>query len=173
MYVTLKFQEGVLIDGGRVFYIASKAADRRASFSGSGIPYVNAAQAFQGTRNHGYAENVGGGNTFRFFLAEGLPGSYYESDMTGRLVPPVIHVRWTSNGKKMSSSVKIAEAIPFRSSTLPRRGESRTVSFYDDTKYPVVRSQETILIASAYPALKASTGDASEPDNFWGSKPRR
>jgi hypothetical protein len=172
MDVKIKLPEGVVVDGDRVYYITSKAADRRASFSGSGIPYVNAAQAFQGTRNHGYAEHIGG-NTYKAFLPEGLPGSYYESDMSGRLVPPVIHVRWRSNGQNMRSKVKIAEAIPFRSSTLPYRGDSRTVSFYDDTKYPVVRSQEAILIASAYPALKASTGEASEPDNFWGTKPRR
>lgn len=172
MNVRLKFKEDASIDDGRVFYITSKAADRRASFSGSGIPYVNAAQAFQGTRNHGYAEHVGG-NVFNVFLPEGLPGSYYESDMTGKLVPPVIHLKWKSRGNNMSSKVKIAEAIPFRSGSLPYRGNRRTVSFYDDTKYPVVRSQESILIASAYPALTAATGDAKEPDNFWGTKPRR
>lgn len=156
-----------------VRYIAARPVDRRASFSGSGLPYTNARQAFEGTPYHGRAKVLENDLVEIRVSATRLPGAYY-ADMKGTLVPPTIYLWWKdgTSGETRRGHVVVSAATPFRSISMPRRpeGQARAVKFYDN-EVPVVRSQEAILIASAYPSADAERGNAREPVNFWGTRP--
>lgn len=160
---------------GAVEYVAACPTDRRTSFAGSALPFASAKQAFDGTPFRGRARPALGGDssTYEIRLAGGrLPGAFY-ADMKGTLVPPTVFLWWREAcGSVKRGRVPVGEAPPFRSISMPRRplGGPRTVATYD-AEYPVIRSQEAILIASAYPSRAAETGEAREPANFWGTRP--
>lgn len=161
---------------GAVEYVAACPTDRRASFAGSALPFASAKQAFDGTPFRGRARLAlgdGGATTYEIHLPGGrLPGAFY-ADMKGTLIPPTVFLWWRDAcGSVKRGRVLVGEAPPFRSISMPRRPEGgpRTVATYD-AEYPVIRSQEAILIASAYPSRAAETGEAREPDNFWGTRP--
>jgi hypothetical protein len=152
------------LDDKKLNFIASAPADRRSSFSGSGLPFPSASVAFKITPNQGpvYVNND---NYFSINLLK--PNSYYVG-MGTYLVPPTIYISYVSNGQKKYISIKIDETIPFR--TLTYQNEESKVPrtsplFYNNKDLPV-RTQEQILLSSAYPCWNGSI-----PENFWGLKP--
>lgn len=153
-----------IIDNKTVEFIAATPADRRSSFSGSGLPFPNAYIAFQNTPNQGTVY-VNNDNYFSINILK--PGSYYTSLGTS-LVPPTVYISYTSNGKKKYTSIKVDDTIPFRTLTYQNTESkvSRTGPLFYDNKDLPVRTQEMILMSSAYPC-----GNGYVPNNFWGLKP--
>ena len=169
--VNLGLKPGEVVDGNKVYYIGANGAERRYTFTGSGLPFTNAEQAFYRTPNKGIAQvslDESGGVCYVQFKS--VPNSYYEGLGTYK-VPPCIHLNWTSMGIAKTKRVFMWEEIPFRSLTYPPSGKfQREVMFYDN-KDPFVKSQEHILLESAYPSLAASRSRFKEPHNFWGKRP--
>lgn len=71
------------VPGATIRFLAARPGDRRASFTGSMLPFPSHAFAFTGTPNCG-AVTVGPDGTFAIDMR--FPNSYY--DEKGRLVPP-------------------------------------------------------------------------------------
>lgn len=149
-------------DDGRLFYAAPAPVDRRASFSGSGLPYASAEQAYGGLNpNRGEVALRGPGLEFEIQLE--APSAYYEGLGTA-LVAPRLHMAYRSGGVEMRSSIALGEPVPFR--TLTYQAQRAGPGFYSPED-PSVRSQEAVLRASAFPARNA------QPADFWGGKPAR
>lgn len=158
LQVRVRLQEAP--DGGRVQYVAAAPPDYRTSFSGSALPFVDAQHAFYNTPNRGTAlVDSEGAVTVRLVT----PNSYYVGLGTVR-VPPTLHLSYRVGGAARSASVRVSEGVPFRSLTYP--SQRRGAAFYAPDA-PLVRSQEAILRASAYPDVN------QEPADFWGGRPPR
>ncbi len=166
--VRIRLDTSEVVDGNILHFIAARSSDRRYSYTGSGLPFTNAEQAFHATQNMGEAKCMGN-NMFEISLNT-IPNSYYEGLGT-RKVPPRVNIWWLSNGVKKTGGVQIGKSIPFRSLTFPPNGKfNRDVMLYDN-EFKFARSQERILLESAYPSYDASVGVAQEPENFWGTRP--
>lgn len=152
--------------GTVLHYFAASPAEHRVSHTASGIPFVDAKQAYDSTANWGsLALDEAGG----FSVEMPQPNAFY-SGLGTRYIPPCVHLWYDDirdGGKRKHVSVQAGNGIPFRSlrypdlSTWPRK---------DATFYAVPRSeprtQEQILRGSAFPS------DTLEmPDNFWGLRP--
>jgi hypothetical protein len=156
-------------DEDRLFYFAASPAERRQSFSGSGLPFLNADQAFHASPNVGSMSVKQNG---RFEVEIACPNAYYVGLGT-QYVSPTLHVWYMLNGERKDASIKVNNGIPFRTLTypsLPTRPRDGP-EFYLAAP-TLVRSQEQILRDSAYPSKQAvHSADYSMPDNFWGLKP--
>jgi hypothetical protein len=142
-------------------YIAAAPADYRSSFSGSGLPFASAEQAFYNTPNSGTADvDIDGAFAVRLYY----PNSYYVGLGSGK-VPPTLHMTYLMDGKERQHAARIGNGVPFRSLSYPRKRTG--ADFYEDDEQRPVMSQEAILRASAYPETNR------EPHNFWGDRPRR
>lgn len=166
------------VDANRVQYIAPHHADLRYTFTGSGLPFANMQQAFDGTPNKGIASYIGG-MSYEVRLVS-MPNAYYDN-LGSTKIPPCLHLTWNSGGNPQSKIVWIHQEIPYRSLTYPPNGKNkRTVMLYDND-YEFMRSQEEILTRNAYPsyeALATFEGDlhledatSLQPNNFWGTRP--
>lgn len=157
--------EGVLNDeiSGPLHYIAAAGADRRASYTGSGLPFANHSQAFENTPNVGKVE-VGADRSFRIPLI--TPNSYMAGLGTAQ-VPPTLYLNYMRpGGAPRTVAIKVAEPIPYRSLTYPTEPRARVdATFYDSQFDLVPKTQEQILYDSAYPC------DLRTHSNFWGMKP--
>lgn len=148
---------------GAVTYRAATPMDRRASYTGSGLPFANADQAFDDTPNQG-SFKLELHNEFQVKLI--MPNSYYRALGTV-LVPPTLYLQYQSHGKERRISIKISDGVPFRmltypsSMTMPRRD----AMFYSGMTELPVRNQEEILRSSGYPDKNRM------PANFWGARP--
>lgn len=151
------------VDGGIVRYFAASPPDYRSSFSGSGLPFANAEQAFQNTPNKGTVRLPAGSNTFVLRLL--YPNAYYVN-LGSVLVPSVVHFRYTSGGQPRARAHVISTGVPYRMLTYPaQHTRSRhDAGFYDNRDLPI-RTQEQILRSYAFPAANAMA------PNFWGLKP--
>lgn len=164
---------GVLVPpplpGAQVEYLAAAPPDRRASFSGSGLPFPGASAAFYATPNRGTVR-AGPAGDFAVPLAA-RPGSYYAGLGTS-LVPPTLHLAWHVGETRKHAAVQLGAPVPHRSLSYPR---ARTgAMFYAPRHPPDVRTQEAILRASAYGAgvrPGQPTTSAATADGFWGARP--
>lgn len=148
------------VDTGTIRFIASAPPDRRASFSGSGMPFASASQAFFNTPNQGQVALATDG-TFEVRLAA-HPNSYYAGIGTV-LVPPCVHVMYTCRGVLHRAAIKVAEVgVPFRLLTYP---STRSGPEFYDVPEQLAMTQEAIFRASAFPT------DNRQPSSFWQSKP--
>ena len=147
-------------DGGVVHYAAAAPPDYRSSFEGSALPFADAQQAFYNTPNRGTAHVDADG---RFTISMRMPNSYYLGLGTVRQ-PPMVHLVYTHNGARHQTSRQISRGVPYRSLTYPAK---RANAMFYAPEALLVRSQEAILMASAYPDLNV------EADDFWGGKPAR
>jgi hypothetical protein len=144
----------------KIYYIASSPADHRANFSGSGIPFANANQAFQNSPNIGESElDINGG----FSIPLLTPNSFM-MNLGSIRIPPTIYIKYMStSGDWKVVPFKVSEGIPYRSMTYsPLR---KSVQFYNTNCVLNVRSQERILREAGYPGLNVM------PKNHWGVKP--
>jgi len=151
------------VKDNKIFYIAASPADHRATFTGSGLPFYNQIQAFDGTPNVGIVE-IKSDNTFEIKLM--TPNSYTVG-LGSVTVPPTLFVEYTDmSGAKKNISIKLSEGIPYRTLTYPLTPRPRNgATFYDSQFYLPVRSQEQILLDSSYPKTNIM------PDNWFGMKP--
>ena len=131
---------------GVVTYYAAAPATRGASFDGSGLPFANETQAFQGSATRGRATaSVEGTYTAKI----AMPNSYY-AGLGTKLVPPALWVTYTSNGSTYEGSAKVADGIPFRTLSYP--AQRTGPEFYAAQIPGTIMSQQALLYASAFPS---------------------
>ena len=154
--LVLRFKEPVLND--MVEYLAPSPPDYRGSFSGSGLPFANKQQAYQGTPNKGTANVVNG----EALVILNLPNSYYDDFST--LVEPYVDVFYmTVAHQDRHLTIRLGNRVPYRSLDVP---PARTdPMFYSKGWSMPVRTQEQILLDAQYPAKNKMA------DDFWGLKP--
>lgn len=160
-------------DGGVLHFIAAAPYERRFSFAGSGLPFVNMRQAFHNTPNRGTARVQPDG---RFDLRLETPGAYYVGVGTV-LVTPTASVSYVHNGREERHEVPLpadATLVPYRTLTHP---PERTGAMFYAVPRKYARSQEQILRESAfpeYPGARTPTAPAAQQSpaqRFWGGKP--
>ena len=151
--------------GAKVAFMAAAPPERRASFTGSCLPYANETQAFDGGRAmRGHAAPGDGDSGEHTLRLAATPNAYYVGLGTV-LVPPSVFVSYPHRGQLIRGAAKLSDGVPFRTLTYPAlRGSA---SFYDTPVVPV-RSQQSILFASAFPD---SPVRSTTPSEFWGGKP--
>lgn len=158
------------VRGGVLHYFAAAPFDRRNSFSGSGLPFANAEQAFSSSPNVGSVKLQTGG---AFQIDVVAPNAYYVG-LGSVYTPPAVHL-WcesAADGSRRDASVKVGNGVPFRMltyPTLPTRPREGPL-FYKPAP-TLARSQEQILRDSAYPSYREIAAGYAMPDNFWGLRP--
>ena len=145
-----------------IAYVAAAPVEFRSSVMGSGLPYMSKEQAFFNTPNQGIARC----DNQSFRLSIDMPGSYY-AGLGTVLIPPTLFLTYMIKGNNIVTHIPMDEPFAFRFNTYPMQYTAARTSpeFYKISPEPMVRSQEAILRASAYPS------DNVMPDNFWGTKP--
>jgi hypothetical protein len=144
----------------KLVYAAAAPADRRASFSGSGLPFPNANQAFDNTPNIGTVLTDPGSGSFTIQIK--VPNAYYVG-LGSVYVQPKIYLNWHNGHVAKERALNISEGIAYRKLTYPWQRSS--TMFYENLPVQLpVRSQEQILRDSAYNVNK-------EADKFWGLRP--
>ena len=144
-------------------YWASNKPTYSESYTGSAIPFPNEKLAFEGTDNKGLIKILNS----RFEIVLDYPNSYY-SDFGTKYVPPQVNIKFVDENNQDISKVytiKLGNGVPFRSQSWTKKRDWRDgPMFYYNPDLPI-RTQEQILIDSAYPCTN------QEPDNFWGLTP--
>lgn len=155
-------------DGTTIRYIAAAPADRRSSFTGSGLPFANERQAFTNTPNSG--EVVGGGGSLKITL-QGAPNAYY-AGLGTLLIPPHVRVEYVDeSGTHRHGAVSLVNivGIPFRTNTYQRM---RTGPEFYSVPDMFARSQPDILHASSFPENAAvASAVAANLTDFWRGRP--
>lgn len=147
------------VHGNVIRYAAASPPDYRATYTGSGLPFANEAQAFYNTPNSGYVTLID--NTFEVKLM--YPNSYYVGLGTV-IMPPTLYIYYqNTQGEERVVNVKISNGIPYRTLTYPKQRDSAV--FYSKGWSLPVRTQEQVLRDSGYPATNTM------PDDHWGLKP--
>jgi hypothetical protein len=143
--------------------MAANPCDRRTSFNGSGLPFGNSEQAFEGTPNKGsVVTSLGSLNIHLLF-----PNSFY-TDLGNSLIPPCLFLRWTSlGGEERRVTIKLGDPIPYRFLSYPREYTMarENATFYHAHHNLPVRSQEQVFYDSVYPHVNKMHND------YWGLKP--
>ena len=144
---------------------AANSPSYNSNFSGSGLPFPNAEVAFDQSSNIG-TSNINNG---KFSFSLNYPNSYY-SNMGTVYVKPEVQIQVYDAGTNKAVSevqhINLGEGIPFRTLTYPyQRNWNEGPLLYKNTQMPAVRTQEQILVSSAYPSTNTM------PKNFWGKKP--
>ena len=151
-------------DNPTIIFWAAAPATLSSSYSGSGLPYANPEQAYDGSPNVGSVKAVNRRFEFNIYM----PNAYYVG-LGSLYVPPNIHFKICEPGSDNKFiTIKLNEGIPFRTLTYtapPSKLSRVSPSFYDNRHTLPVRSQEQILRDAGYPC------DSGMPDNFWGLKP--
>lgn len=145
-----------------IFYIAAAGPDRRATFTGSGLPFANQLQAFENTPNIG--EVMLKDNRFVINLI--TPNSYMVGLGSVTVPPTLIISYFKNNGQKQTISVEVGESIAYRTMTYPLYPRPRRDASFYDTQFELIpKTQEQVLYDSQYPC-----NGVTHP-NFWGKKP--
>ena len=161
--ISVKGRIGVPVDDSKVEYMAASPPDARASFSGSGLPFMNPDQAFSGTPTKGII-HVSSEGEFEITVVE--PNSYYV-DLGSTLVEPSLYIRYKSLGEFKTERLTIGAPIAYRTltyATATDGGVARSnADFYVMAREVDARTQEQIINDSEY------TGRYQE--RFWGITP--
>ena len=141
-------------------FVACSPADRRTSFSGSGLPFPNADFGFENSPNVGSLK-LDHNNSF--ILEMMIPNSYYMGLGT-ILIPPTIYFTYNNSIETKKVAIKLCDPIPYRSLTYP--GSRTDPNFYSSFSTLPVRGQEEILKSNRYPSdtMKGYY-------QFWGTRP--
>jgi hypothetical protein len=151
------------VKDGKINYIAAAGPDRRATFTGSGLPFKDQIQAFDNTPNIGELQLTSGN---RFTIPLITPNSYMVG-LGSVQVPPTLYIYYTrSDGNENMISIKVSEPIPYRLLTYPTYPRPRIDASFYDTQFELIpKTQEQILYDSAYPSTRKTY------ENFWGKRP--
>jgi hypothetical protein len=145
---------------------AGAPASLGVSFSGSGLPFYNAEQAFNNSPNNGKFTP----NSKQSIIRLMTPNAYY-SHLGTRLIHSCVSIKITFEGVFVTELIELGEATPYRLLTYPTSRKSP--AFYDRSHLTSARSQESILRSSGYP-LCLSPNDCGNwvnhktEDSFWG-----
>ena len=130
----------------RVEAFAAAPADRRSSFTGSGLPFPH--ESF-GTAQGPTAVSLGPGGTFEVAIEE--PNAWHDAD--GALRGPELRLTVSRSGgaKPAVHRVPLPDSARIPSRSLTYLHAMDPVAFNDDIARYESRSQEEVLRASAYP----------------------
>ena len=152
-----------VVSSGKINFIAASPADRRGSYSGSGLPFHDTNQAFVETPNKG--KLVLEANSFEIPLM--FPNAYYVN-LGNQLIPPTLFLSYENgSGEHKIINIKLSDPIPYRmlgypaEFTMARQG----AEFYHAHHNLPVRTQEQICRDSMYPNKNKMQND------FWGLRP--
>jgi hypothetical protein len=148
---------GVMPDDGAITYTAAAPIERRASYSGSALPFASAQMAFENTPNSGRLQIA---SMHEITLKS--PNAYY-AGLGTVLIPPTVYFTYIQGGKEKKLSVKLGQSAFYRTLTYP--SSRADAMFYDNVRNLPVRSQEQVFRDSAYPT------NASDVKSFWNLKP--
>jgi hypothetical protein len=138
--VTVRFAN--VLPGGTVHYLAAAPADYRTTFTGSGLPFHNLAQAFGETPNTGTCTVDGTGGCVIHLLK---PNSFHEIG-GAPLRPPCMLVKHGEAYDVFS----LGAPIPFRA--IARDPTATSPEFYVSRRF--VATQDEILHTTAYPSCR-------------------
>ena len=163
----------------QIRWIAPNGPHRSFSFSGSGLPYANAEQAFEGTPNKGLISSPDG--SFSLVLNT-LPSAYY-TGLGSTYVPPVLMFDANTDDKQnFRTHIFLSEiGVPYRwisgapSGTKVANDDEqngRSMFYNGRESLQLFRNQEDLLRHKAYP-LKTSLGFPNKMDdsNPWSHTP--
>jgi len=152
----------------KIQWIAPKGPHRCMSFSGSGLPYHNADQAFEGTENKGTINSPDGKFSLEMVT---LPSAYY-TGLGSVYVPPVLLIESVKTGlspnnevEKFRTHVFLNNGVPNRwvagsppeSRVPPAKDEVGRAMFYTGREeLPFFQNQEMLCRAKGYPSKEAS-----------------
>lgn len=161
-------------------YIAPKGIHRCMSFSGSGLPYHNADQAFDGTENKGSVLSPDGSFTIELPT---FPSAYY-TGLGSTYVPPVLMLESTRVGSNQVFKTHLflsPEGVPYRwvagsppgPRAAPADGEVGRAMFYvGREELPLFQNQEMLLRHKGFPADEAAFALPGRIDaNPWDDTP--
>lgn len=158
--------KGTMVDvvpSGEIRFIAASPCDRRASYTGSGLPFHSAEQAFLDSPNRGIIKVQG--NYFEIPLL--FPNSY-QIRLGRELVPPTLFLMYDDiAGNVRVVRIKLGDPVPYRFLGYPSQFTlgRNDASFYHAHHNLPVRSQEQVLRDGAYP------GKNKMSEDFWGLRP--
>lgn len=161
-------------------YIAPKGIHRGFSFAGSGLPYHNADQAFDGTQNKGVVHSTDG--KFAIEL-DTLPSAYY-TGLGSTYIPPVLLLETTNMNTqdKFKTHLFLSPVgVPYRwiagapsgPRVGPREGNIGRAMYYDGREQlPLFQNQEMLCRYKGYPSDEAAYGLPGPIDhNPWDDTP--
>lgn len=129
------------IDNDILYYMAARPADRRASFTGSGLPFPTQEVAMEDTPNRGIARR----ETGEFIINVLFPNTYYHGSTK---VPPCVHVLYHVSGIAHTRVVQVGEAAQHRDLIHPVARVS--ADFYAGQFGRPVRSSERVFVDTGY-----------------------
>ena len=149
----------------QIRWIAAQKPQRGIGFNGSGLPYHNADQAFDGTPFKGTISSPDGSFTI---VLETLPSAYY-TGLGSVYVPPVVILESLSNGPEKNSYrthlFLSPVGVPYRWTAgappgpraEPRVDQVGRAMFYNGREeLGLFQNQEALLRYRGYPADEAS-----------------
>jgi hypothetical protein len=169
----------------RIRWIAPKGIHRGMSFAGSGLPYHNADQAFEGTENRGYALSYDGSFTIELPT---FPSAYY-TGLGSTYIPPVLLLESvkeiTMNNQRpevFKTHVFLSpESVPYRwisgappgPRAAPVDGEIGRAMFYSGREeLPLFQNQEMLCRYKGFPSDETAYGLPGRMDlNPWEDTP--
>lgn len=150
------------VKDNKIYYMAANQADRRATFTGSGLPFANQIQAFDNTPNMGKIQ-LGVTNSFEIKLI--TPNSYMVG-LGSVTIPPTLYITYFKQcGMKHTVTIKVAEPIAYRSLTYPMDPRPRNGPLFYDNQFKMIpKTQEQLFYDSQYPC------NGIQAEDFWGGK---
>ena len=161
-------------------YIAPKGIHRGMSFSGSGLPYHNADQAFEGTENKGTVQSVDGSFTIELPT---FPSAYY-TGLGSTYIPPVLMLETTvaGSGEVFKTHIFLSpEGVPYRwiagappgPRIAPVDGQVGRAMFYGGREeLPLFQNQEMLFRYKGFPAEETAFALPGRIDlNPWENTP--
>jgi hypothetical protein len=168
-----------------IHYIAPKGIHRGMSFAGSGLPYHNADQAFDGTENQGVLMSPDGSFTIELPT---FPSAYY-TGLGSTYIPPVlmletIKVSTQNSGQpeKFKTHLFLSpEGVPYRwiagappgPRVAPVEGNVGRAMFYSGREeLPLFQNQEMLCRYKGYPSDETAFALPGRIDlNPWDDTP--
>jgi hypothetical protein len=168
-----------------IHYIAPKGIHRGMSFAGSGLPYHNADQAFDGTENQGVVNSPDGSFTIELPT---FPSAYY-TGLGSTYIPPVLMLETTKSDTKNSENPEIfkthlflsPEGVPYRwiagappgPRIAPVEGNVGRAMFYSGREeLPLFQNQEMLCRYKGYPSDETAFALPGRMDlNPWDDTP--
>ena len=168
-----------------IHYIAPKGIHRGMSFAGSGLPYHNADQAFEGTENKGVVNSPDGSFTIEL---QTFPSAYY-TGLGSTYIPPVLMLETIKSNTKNSANPETfkthlflsPEGVPYRwiagappgPRIAPVEGNVGRAMFYSGREeLPLFQNQEMLCRYKGYPSDETAFALPGRMDlNPWEDTP--
>ena len=129
-----------------VVFVANNPIDKKASYSGTGLPFPCADIAFEGTKNVAMVNDTG-----NIDIKFSYPNSYYSVANKKKVVSSVFLIIEMSNGSKEFIRLQLEDLYPLR--TLINRETRNGPEFYSN-KYEILRVDTAEEVLRMYSHIK-------------------